>query len=470
MLEMLRKHSSLWDGALGTIRATEHRIPLEPGTKPIRSMPYRKGPAMREMVAKEVHKMLNAGVIEPASTEWASPVVLVPKKDGSRRFCVDQRRFNAKTLADSYPLPRMDDCIYSLGDAAVFTTLDWNSGYWQISVAPEERDKKTFTTHMGKFRPLRMPFGLKGAPATFQCALDIILSGVRWQICVVYLDDVIVFSRTQEEHAAQLCTVLSLLRSAGISLKLKKCSFFQPKVHYLRHVISPGKLSVAEEAADAFKTFTFPRKLTQVRSFLGACNIYRRFVKAFAKIARPLTDMTRKDADPDFDNPIASQLHAFEELKSRMISPRILSLPQYGRSYLINADASAYQLGCTLLQGHEGANDWRPVGYWSYSLNDSERNYSTTERECFAVVWAVRTLRPYVEGTRFTVRTDHDALRWLMSLTESSGRLTRWRLRLAEYDFTIQYCPGRVHQVPDALSRLISPRVADDPRPVVEVD
>ena len=167
--------------------------------------------------------------------------------------------------------------------------------------------------------------------------------------------------------------------------------------------------------------------------------------------------MTRKDANPEIDNPTAPQLHAFEGLKSRVISPPILSLPQYGRPYMIDTDASAYQLGCTLLQEHEGANDWRPVGYWSYLLKDSERNYSATDRECFAVVWAVRTLRPYVEGTKFTVRTDHDALRWLMSLTESSGRLTRWRLRLAEYDFTIQYRPGRVHQVPDALSRLISP-------------
>ena len=274
--------------------------------------------------------MLNAGVIESARTEWASSVVLVPKKDGSLRFCVDYRRLDAKTPAYSYPLPRMDNCIDSLGDAAFFTTLDCNSGYWQILVAPEDPDKTTFTTHMETFPHLRMPFGLKGAPATFQGALDIILSSVRWQICLVYLDDVIVFSRTQEEHAEQLGTVLSLLRSASISLKLKKCSLFHPKVQYLGHVISPGKLSVAEEAADALKTFTFPRTLKHVRSFLWACNVYRRFVKAFAKIARPLTDMTRKDADPDFDNPIASQLHAFEELKSRMISPPILSLPQYG--------------------------------------------------------------------------------------------------------------------------------------------
>ncbi|CDF34348.1 unnamed protein product [Chondrus crispus] len=344
VLEMLRKHSSLWSGALGTIQATEHRIPLEPGTKPIRSMPYRNGLAMREMVAKEVNKMLNAG-----------------------------RRLNAKTAADSYPLPRMDDCIDSLGDAAVFTTLDCNSGYWQIPVAPEDRDKTTFTTHMGTFRHFRRPFGLKGALATFQRALDIILSG-------------------------DLDTVLSLLRSSSISLKLKKCSFFRPKVHYLGHVISPGKLSVADTAADAFKTFKFPRTLTQVRSFFGACNVYRRFVKGFAKIARPLTDVTRKDSDPDFYNPTELQLQAFENLKKCMIAPPILALPP----------------------ARSSPNDWRPVGYWSYSLSESERNYSATDA--------------------------------------SASPLTRWRLRLAEYDFTIQYRPGRVHQVPDALSRLVSPK------------
>ena len=192
-------------------------------------------------------------------------MVLVPKKDGSLRFCVDYRRLNAKTAADSYPLPRMDDCIDSLGDAAIFTTLDCSSGYWQIPVAPEYRDKITFTTHMDTFRYLRMPFGLKGAPATFQRALDIIFFGVRWQICLVYLDDVIVFSRTHEEHAAHLDTVLGLLRPAGISLTLKKCRFFRPRVRYLGPVISPGKLSVAYTAVDAIKTFTFPGNLTQVR-------------------------------------------------------------------------------------------------------------------------------------------------------------------------------------------------------------
>lgn len=463
IMEMMRKHAKLGDGTLGTIRATEHHIPLEYGTWPIRSMPYRQGPAMSAKIAGDVQKMLNAGVIEPATSEWASPVVLVPKKDRALRFCVDYRRLNAKTLSDAYPLPRMDDCIDPLGDATVFTTLDCNSGYWQIPVAPEDRGKTTFTMHMGTFRYLRMPFGLKGAPATFRRALDIILSSVRWQLCLVYLDDVIIFSRSYAEHVKQLDQVLTLMGSAGISLKLKKCDFFKPSVSYLGHVIAPGKLSVAEDTAAASAKCTFLRTLTQVRSFLGACNVYRRFVKCFAKIARPLTDITRKDADPDFENPIQAQLDAFKELKKRMVSPPVLALPRLGKPYMIDTDASAYQLGCTLLQEQDEPGDWRPVGYWSYSLNDAERNYSATERECYAVVWAIRSLRPYIEGTKFTVRTDHDALRWLMTLSESSGRLTRWRLRLAQYDFEIQYRPGRVHQVPYALSRLITSRSVSDP-------
>lgn len=261
IMEMLRKHAKMWDGSLGSINVTEHRIDLEPGTRPMRSMPYRQGPARRAVVRDQIDTMLRAGVIEPATAEWASPVVLVPKKDRTLRFCVDYRRLNAKTVPDTYPLPRMDDCIDSLGEAGIFSTLDCNSGYWQIPVAPEDRDKTTFTSYLGTFRYRRMPFGLRNAPATFQRALDIVLSGLRWQICLVYLDDVIVYSRTAEEHLGHLDRVLSLLRGAGISLKLPKCHFFQEKVDYLGHVVTPGKLAVAQRNADAFKTAKFPGPL-----------------------------------------------------------------------------------------------------------------------------------------------------------------------------------------------------------------
>ena len=266
ILTMLTKHEDMWTtGRLGEITATEHRITLEPGTKPIQSMPYRQGPAMRTKAKAEIRKMRDAGVIEPATSEWASPIVLVPKKDRSLRFCVDYRRLNAKTIPDAYPLPRIDDCLDSLGDAEIFPTLDFNAGYWQVPVAPEDRDKTTFMSYLGTLRYTRMPFGLRNAPVTFQSALDIILSGIRWQSCQIYLDDVTVFSRSTDEHLRHVDAILTLLGRAGIRLKLTKYSFFQPKVDYLGHVITPGKLSVATENTKSFAHAQFPRNTTQLR-------------------------------------------------------------------------------------------------------------------------------------------------------------------------------------------------------------
>ena len=312
-----------------------------------------------------------------------------------------------------------------------------------------------------------MPFGLRNAPATFQRALDIILSGVRWQTCLKYLDDVIVFSKDVETHLRLVAEVLQLLQNTGVTLKLRKCAFFQPKVDYLGHVITPGNLSVAVDNSQAFAEAVFPRSVTQLRSFLGAANVYRRFVEKYSDIARPLKSMLRKDAEPDWDNPTDAQMEAFEGLKERLISPPIFALLKAGRTYMIDTDASAYQLGATLLhqQHKEKPNDWAPIGYWSKTLSDTERNYSATERECYSVVWSVTTLRPYIEGLPFTVRTDHDALRWLMSISDSTGRLMRWRLRLYEFDFTVKYRPGLVHQVPDALSRDLTPD-GNDNKPI----
>jgi Reverse transcriptase (RNA-dependent DNA polymerase) len=231
--------------------------------------------------------MLKAGVIEPASSEWESPVVLVPKPDGALRFCVDYRKLNAVTTRDTYPLPRMDEYIDSLGDAQIFTTLDCNSGYWQIPVAPEDIEKSTCTSHEGTFQYNRMPFGLRNAPATFQRTVDIVLSGLRWKTCLVYLDDIIVFSNSPEEHARHLNEVLSLLYGAGLSLKLAKCAFFRDTFNYLGHVIRPGKLEVAAKNTDALKTAKPPATQTELRSFLGLCNVYRRLVPSFAKVASP---------------------------------------------------------------------------------------------------------------------------------------------------------------------------------------
>ena len=227
-----------------------------------------------------------------------------------------------------------------------------------------------------------------------------------------------------------------LLRNAGVSLKLKKCHFFQPRVDYLGHVVLAGKPKMATDTASAFKEFVFPQTLMELRSFLGACNVYRRFVKDFSKISRPLTGILKKEASPNFENPTEEQLTAFETLKDLLASPPVLAVPKAGRNYRLDTDASDYQLECTLLQEQE-EYVWNPVGYWSKLLNDTERCYSPTERECYPIVWAMRTLLPYLEGVRFKARTDQAALRWILTITESTGRLTRWRLLLFEIDYEI---------------------------------
>jgi Reverse transcriptase (RNA-dependent DNA polymerase) len=211
VLLILEPHHKMWDGHLGTFATTTHRIEITAGSKPVHCQPYRAGARAPSAEKEEIDRMLAEQVIEPETCEWASPIVLVPKPDGSLRFCVDYRLVNAITVPNTYPLPRMDECIDSLGDAVVFTTLDCNSGYWQIPVHPEDLDKTTFTSHYGIYRFLRLPFGLRNAPATFQRAIDIILSGVKWKTCLVYLDDVIVFSSSRQAHLQHVNEALTLL-------------------------------------------------------------------------------------------------------------------------------------------------------------------------------------------------------------------------------------------------------------------
>ena len=246
IMSMLEGFQDMWTGKLGEINVTSMDINLKPGTRPIHQNPYRAGPQARRILESHIQDQLSEGVISPARSEWASPVLLVPKKNGAMRFCVDFRRLNAATLADSYPLPRMEDCIDSLASARVFSTLDANWGYWQLPISPEDREKTTFTTHVGTFQYNRMPFGLRNAPATFQRALDVILSGVKWKSCLIYLDDIVIFSSNYEDHLEHVATILSLLREAGVSLKIAKSCFFRDKIDYLGHVIYPGRMGIAQ--------------------------------------------------------------------------------------------------------------------------------------------------------------------------------------------------------------------------------
>ena len=461
VINLLSQYQDMWSGKLGTISAAKHRIEVLPDARPIYQQPYRAGPQAREAEKREIEKMLSAQVIEPSSSEWASPVVFVPKKDGTLRFCVDYRRLNAVTKRDAYPLPRMDECIDSLGEATIFSTLDCNSGYWQIEIDDRDKDKTTFTSHSGLFRFLRMPFGLRNAPATFQRAVDIILSKVKWQFALVYLDDVIIYSKTVSDHFNHVRVVLSMLQKAGVSLKLAKCKFFDASVDYLGHVVRPGQLEVASRTVDAVRQFKTPADQGELRSFLGMCNVYRRFVPNFARVAAPLNQKLKKGEPFQFDSLNDEEYKAFADLKVRLISPPVLALPRHGLRYTLDTDACAHQVGCALLQDQPNG-DKLPIGYWSRTLTTAERNYSTTEKECLAIVWSVLTLRPYLYGQQFTIRTDHEPLRWILNIVDVSGRLARWRLRLSEYDFIVEYRPGRKNNLADGMSRM--PTAAGDQR------
>jgi len=340
-----------WSGKLGELTATTHHIQLKPDAKPVYSAPYRAGSHRRSEIDKQVKKLLDLGVIEPWDAESSFPVIFVPKPGGQFRFCVDYRWLSERTVKDVYPIPRMDDCLDSFGDATVFCTLDCNAGYWKIPVAVEDRDKTTFTCQTGLFRFLRLPFGLVNAPASFQRALDIILSGLRRQTCLVYPEDVIVFSRTVDDHIRHLREVLLLLENAGVPLKPSKCHLFQQEVEYLGHVVRPGQLLVNQKNIKSLAQALLPRTQTELKSFLGMCNVYRRFIKDDAHIGKPRTKLTSKKLTHVLHPLDAAQLAAFEYLKKRLTSTSILALPRREGLFILDTDACAVQVGCTLLLG-----------------------------------------------------------------------------------------------------------------------
>jgi len=442
----------------GTTAAVQLKIPTGDAA-PVHSRPYRAGPYEVELQRAEVERLLKNGLIRPSSSPWASPVVLVDKKDGSKRFCVDYRRLNAVTVPDRYPLPRIDDLLQQLGGARYFTTLDLASGYWQVPVAPEDIPKTAFRTSFGHYEWLVMPFGVCGGPPTFQRLMDFTLDGLLGVCVLVYLDDVIVYSRTLEEHLQHLAAVFARLRAANLHLKLSKCTFGATRVHFLGHIASADGLQPDPAKIAAVANMAPPTNIEGVRAFLGFCTYYRRFVHDFAAVAEPLNRLLRKGSEfqwtPECDR-------AFHELKKRLTSPPILAFPDPSKPFELHTDASAYAIGSVLVQRDDAGNE-RPVAYDSRTLSAPERNYSATERECLAVVWAVRQHRHLLLGQHFTVVTDHSALQWLRTAKEPAGRLARWVLELQPFNFTIVHRSGKKHQDADALSRLLIAVIAEQP-------
>ena len=430
---------------------------IDTGDSPPKKQPVRRIPfAVRQEVAHQLRAMQDTGVIRPSSSPWASPIVLVRKKDGSLRFCIDYRALNAVTKADTFPLPRIDDLLDQLGKSKYFSTLDLAAGYWQVRVHSDSQEKTAFITHQGLYEFRVMPFGLCNAPAVFQQLMQRVIMGLNPEegpdFVAVYLDDVLIFSETLEDHLRHVRIVIEQVMATGLKLKPVKCHFVRQEVEYLGHLITPDGLRPNSNRVAAVREFVTPRSVTETRQFLGLASYYRRFIPKFAKIAQPLHQLTKKGAQ--FDWTSESQT-AFDRLKSELIQAPVLAYPDFNKDFTLETDASVRGLGAVLSQTQSDGRS-HPIAYASRALSPQEKNYGITELETLAVVWAISHFHAYVYGYKVTVLTDHSAVKAVLGTPSPSGKHARWWTkvfgsRVKEVD--IVYRSGKENLNADALSR-----------------
>eukprot|EP00731_Ephydatia_muelleri_P021055 Em0013g782a len=412
----------------GRTQFAEHCI--ETGSaRPVRLPAYRIPHAYRETVRQEIEEMLEEGIIEHSNSEWSSPIVLVGKKDGSLRLCVDYRRLNSLSEADAYPMPRIDEMLDQLGTARFISTLDLTRGYWQVPVAKEARHKTAFVTPFGLYHFNVMPFGLQGAPATFQRLMDGVI----------------------REHLVHIREVLSRLQGAGLTAKPSKCHFGMLECTYLGHVVGKGVVQPEPSKVQAVMNFPIPSTKTQVRGFLGLTGYYRRFIPNYAAMVAILTDLTKKSASVQVQWSEQCN-YVFEELKRILCCSPVLRSPDFKKPFVLQTDASDRGVGAVLSQKNEAGDD-NPIAYFSKKLQPREERYSTIEKECLAIKLAMQAFRTYLIGRHFTVETDHRSLVWMDKLKDSNSRLTRWSLSMQPFNFTVVHRAGQANGNADALSR-----------------
>ena len=456
---LLEENKDLFSPSLKNLGKTDlyhHVIETEPGRGPVRLPFYRQPPHIRQEIDRQVNEMLEQGIIEPSNSIWHSPVVLVKKKDGTYRFAVDYRQLNKITVPIAHPLPRLESVFDAIGaaNAQFFTSIDLASSYWQIPMDPASKHKSAFITHDGIYEFNRMAFGLKNAPMSFQFFISRLMHRVNWKHVLCYIDDILVFSKTFDDHLCHLNEVFQRLKAANLTLKPSKCYFAVPKVTYLGHNISKAGIELDPANTQAVRTFPVPKNQRDVRSFLGLANFYRRFCKDFAKIASPLNTLLQKNTKFVWTDQAQA---AFDTLKQTLITAPMLHYPDLNSSFCLTTDASDVSLGYILSQKDENNKD-RVVAYGGRSIRPEERKWTVTEKECLAVVEGIKAYRQYLSHRPFTVYTDHKALQWLNNMKDPSNRLGRWALKLQEYQYTVIHKEGRKNQNADALSR----RVYDD--------
>lgn len=451
-----KKYSDVFhlDGdKLTTTNIYKQTLTLKPNSNPIYVKPYRLPQSLKPEIHKQIKNLIENDIIEETNSEWSSPILLVPKKGDEKgekkwRLVVDYRKLNNTIQDDKFPLPNIVDILDSLSGSIYFSHLDLFSGYYQVTLDPESRKYTSFCTNTGQYQMKRLPMGLKVSPSAFSRVMSIAMSGLTFEKCFIYLDDLIVFGRNLDAHNKNLTDVFERLRKVNLKLNPGKCNFLQKEILYLGHVVSAEGVKPDPEKITVLQNYPIPETADEVKRFVAFCNYYRKFIPKFAEITLPLNKLSRKGEDFIWSEECQN---AFEILKTSMITPPILQFPDFSESnkFILQTDASGTAVGAVLCN-----NNRKPVAYASRPLNKAERNYPTIQKELAAIVWATKYFRPYLYGRHFIIETDHKPLLYLFSIKDPSSRLMKFRLILEEYNYTVEYIKGKNNVGADALSRI----------------
>ena len=435
---------------IGRLKGYEHRIDLKDDI-PVAMRPYRTPHSKVVEIDGEVQKLLKAGVIQESVSAYSAPCLLVYKKSGKPRLVVDYRKLNGKIQPIQYPLPHLESTLQSLGGNSVFTTLDLLSGYHQIPLRVEDHHKTAFTTGRGLYEYKRVPFGMITSGAAMQYAMERVLGGLNGIVCQTYIDDVIVFGKNAREHDENLNVVLSRLRESGFKINLKKCKFRMKEVQCLGHVVSGVGITPNPDKVKDIQGKKRPRSVKDVRSFMGMASYYRRFVKDFAMIAKPLTELTKKDVRWKWSDECEN---AYRRLIEEVTNAPVLVYPDYGKKFYVTTDASGEGIGAVLSQIHEGRH--RPIAFYSRSLVGAEHRYHVYELEGLAIRDALHKFKYYIIGYDVVVRTDNQPVLYLLRSKECQGRVGRYMASIMEFNPVFEYIKGKENHTADFLSRNVN--------------